>query len=235
MGCPQLKDATWPEARSGGLVLVPIGSCEQHGPHLPLNTDTIIAEAVSHRLGEELGAWVAPALVYGASGEHQAFPGTVSLGTPALEVVLVELVRSLATWADAVVLVNGHGGNRMALERSVGRLVRESHAADWVACEARGDAHAGRTETSILLHLRPSAVRLDLLEPGNRASLGSLLPALMDDGVHAVSPNGVLGDPTGATPAEGARVLEEMVAGALARIRGSASLRARAARTGGRT
>ena len=108
----KLADATSPDTAGAGLVLVPVGSIEQHGPHLPLDTDTTIAVAVADRVASELsGSWVAPAVSYGSSGEHQSFSGTASVGTEALTHQLVELVRSLRTWASRVVIVNAHGGN----------------------------------------------------------------------------------------------------------------------------
>jgi creatinine amidohydrolase len=89
----------WPEVPSGALFLVPTGSYEQHGPHLPLDTDTTIATAVARRAADVLAGGdgpvlVGPAIAYGASGEHQDFPGTVSIGTDALRQELVELGRS---------------------------------------------------------------------------------------------------------------------------------------------
>jgi len=107
-----LADATWNDVEERPpALLVPVGSCEQHGPHLPLGTDTLIAEAIARAAAEQLSdAVVAPSLSITASGEHGAFPGTLSLGADVLTTVLVELVRS-ADWAEGVVLVNGHGGN----------------------------------------------------------------------------------------------------------------------------
>ena len=115
----RLGDRTWPTV-GGGVLLVPLGSTEQHGPHLPLRTDTMIAEAVALELGERLratgtDATVAPALPYGASGEHEGFAGTLSIGTRALAQVLVELGRSAGLWCERVAFVNAHGGNVDAL------------------------------------------------------------------------------------------------------------------------
>ena len=118
-----LARATSAEAAGARLVLVPVGSIEQHGPHLPLDTDTVIATAVAEGVAAELAptvddVWVAPAIAYGSSGEHQSWAGTSSTGTAALTHVAVELTRSMRTWADRVVLVNAHGGNVEALSAS---------------------------------------------------------------------------------------------------------------------
>src|SRR5664279_4473379 len=98
-------------------LIVPLGSPEQHGPHLPLDTDTRIADAVAGRVAERLdGDWLlAPAIGYGASGEHEGFPGTISIGTAALQLLLIEFGRSASGWASRMVFVNGHGGNVEAL------------------------------------------------------------------------------------------------------------------------
>ncbi|WP_036507383.1 mycofactocin biosynthesis peptidyl-dipeptidase MftE, partial [Nocardioides sp. URHA0020] len=207
-----LPDATSSETAGAALVLVPVGSIEQHGPHLPLDTDTTIAVAVARAVAAELpGTWVAPPLSYGSSGEHQSFAGTASIGTDALTHVAVELARSLRTWADRVVFVNAHGGNLTAL--------RASDEIEWVPCATEDvDLHAGFTETSLMLHLRPASVRLDRAEVGNTRPLREILPAMMAGGVGAVSPNGVLGDPAGASAAEGERVLEAMVADVVGRL-----------------
>jgi creatinine amidohydrolase len=210
---PSLADATWQQAQHADLVLVPVGSVEQHGPHLPLDTDSVIAEAVTRRIADRLeGAWVAPTLTYGASGEHQAFAGTSSIGTEALHLVLVELVRSMRTWARRVVFVNAHGGNLAALDAAVDQLVAEGHDVAWIPCATEDlDLHAGFTETSLMLHLRPASVRLDRAEPGCTAPLVEIMPTLLTGGVAAVSANGVLGDPTGANAADGARLLADIV------------------------
>ena len=206
----------------GTVVLVPVGSTEQHGPHLPFDTDTLIAEAVARGVMGRMPpgrALLAPPLVYGASGEHQDFAGTISIGTEALAAVLLELGRSISTWASVVVFVNGHGGNVDALNAATERLRFEGRDALWVPCmPVHGDAHAGRTETSVLLYLHPSRVVPDRAPVGRVERLDALLPELREKGVRAVSPNGVLGDPSGASAAEGKTLLEQMIAGATRRL-----------------
>lgn len=213
---PALSDATWPEIGSDELVLVPVGSTEQHGPHLPFDTDTTIATAVATeaalRLGSATPVRLAPPITIGASGEHQSFGGTVSIGTETLRLVLVELVRSLCTWSGPVLLVNAHGGNTQALNQAVGQLKAEGHQVAWVACATENvDLHAGRTETSLMLHLRPASVRMHRAVAGDVRPLIEILPTMIAGGVGAVSANGVLGNPIGATAGEGARLLTTMV------------------------
>ncbi|GGV36098.1 mycofactocin system creatininase family protein [Actinomadura cremea] len=217
-----LAGAAWPEVRADS-VLVPVGSTEQHGPHLPLSTDTVIARAVAERAADALGGavLVAPALAYGASGEHAGFPGTVSIGRDALELVLVETVRSLALWTGRVVFVSGHGGNAAALDAAAGRMRAEGHDAGWVGCGVRGgDAHAGFTETSVMLHLAPELVRTSRAVAGDNRPIAELLPELVARGVRAVSPSGVLGDPAGASAERGRGILDAMTASAVRRIGG---------------
>ena len=223
-----LVERTWQTVGSP-VLLVPVGSTEQHGPHLPLDTDTAIAIEVADRLAERAraagtDAVVAPAIAYGSSGEHQAFPGTISIGTAALQLMLVELGRSTSTWAPRTVFVNGHGGNLEALIAAVGVLRAESRDAAWLPCApddgGSHDAHAGYDETAILLHLRPSSVRIDRIEPGATAPIGELLPRLRTEGVRPVSPNGVLGDPRTASPAAGESLLTAIVDAAWRRLTG---------------
>jgi mycofactocin precursor peptide peptidase len=206
-------------------ILIPLGSTEQHGPHLRLDTDTRIATAVARGAAPRLRArleqewWVAPAIAYGASGEHQSFTGTISIGTEALTLLLVEYGRSAACWAQRLVFVNGHGGNIGALNGAVTRLRAEGRDVGWCPCAAAGgDAHAGHTETSVLLHISPADVLTDRWLAGNRAPLPELLPSMRRGGVAAVSRVGVLGDPTTATAAEGKRIFGEMVDGCVRRV-----------------
>jgi creatinine amidohydrolase len=219
-----------PELSGRPTLLVPVGSTEQHGPHLPLGMDTLIAQAVADRAAEairEAGAevLVGPALAYGSSGEHQHFAGTVSIGSEVLHQLLVELVRSAGSWAGRCVFVNGHGGNVAAVVAAVCQLRYEGHDVGWAPCapgpssapsgsepRAEIDSHAGRVETSLALALAPDDVRLELAQRGAVEPLAALLPRIRAAGVASVSPNGVLGDPRGASAEEGEVLLRTMVA-----------------------
>lgn len=208
----RLAEATWPEvAEVAGrsVVVVPVGSTEQHGPHLPFTVDTDIALALAERLAAER-EWVvlAPPVHYGSSGEHAGFPGTLSIGQQATELLLTELGRSADAFA-AVAFVSAHGGNAGPVRRAVARLRAEGRRAYF--WEPRGDpadSHAGRAETSAMLVLRPGVVRRERMASGDTRPLPDVLPALRRAGLRAVTANGVLGDPRDASAATGDDLLD---------------------------
>lgn len=213
MSLSHLANRSTKEVPPGLLLVVPVGSVEQHGAHLPLGTDSIIAMRLADELLRRLGpttAAIAPAVAIGASGEHAGFAGTLSLGTEVLTSVFVELARS-ATQPNggsfgAVLFVNGHGGNSEALRNAGQRLTAEGRRVfHWSprVVGASNDSHAGRIETSVMLYLAPHLVRMELAEVGNVNPLTELEPHLRTGGVRAVSPNGILGDPRGSTPERG--------------------------------
>ena len=197
---------TWDEI-DRPIVVVPVGSCEQHGPHLPLDTDTVIATALARTLvGRRTDCVVAPPITVTASGEHRGFPGTLSVGTEIMAGMVVELARS-ADWAAGVVFVNGHGGNVTAMHRATEVFeVEHRRVLVWWPRVPGGDPHAGHTETSIMLALAPDAVRLAAVQPGPIPTLD----ALVREGVRPLSPSGVLGDPTGADAETGRRILDDL-------------------------
>jgi mycofactocin precursor peptide peptidase len=223
MRSARLADATSPEVEGRAVaepmtLLVPLGATEQHGPHLSIGTDAVIAVTLAEGAAAEVpGAIVAPVLAYGSSGEHQGFAGTLSIGAEATELILVELARSATETFDRVLFVNAHGGNAAPLAAAVRLLRAESRDVRAWSPRFGGDAHAGRTETSLMLALDSeagpdaTAGRGELAEAGNTAALGDLIDDLRAGGVAAVSPNGVLGDPAGASAAEGRALLAAAV------------------------
>jgi creatinine amidohydrolase len=210
-----LGGASWPEVEATGrghVLAVPLGSLEQHGPHLPLDTDTKIAVALAGRLAAAVpGVAVGPALPYGASGEHAGFPGTLVVRHEVVAEVVVELVRSARTSFRGVVVISAHGGNREALSMAGERCRTEGDAVlMWNAGTRGGDAHAGRTETSLMLAIDEGSVRTHLAERGCTEPLEAIMPRLRAEGVRPVSSNGVLGNPEGASAAEGRTLLDDM-------------------------
>jgi mycofactocin system creatininase family protein len=210
----RLGSATSPEL-AGRLdlhLLIPLGATEQHGPHLPLETDTLIARGV----GEAVAAarsdvLLAPALPYGCSGEHAGFPGTLSIAQAPLEALVIELVRSAGGFRD-VTLLAWHGGNAEPLRRALETLEAERRAVNlWQPHVEGGDAHAGWVETSLMLALAPHLVRAER-PVGVTEPLDVLLPRLRRDGVKAVSESGVLGDARAASAPKGRRLLEGFAA-----------------------
>jgi mycofactocin system creatininase family protein len=203
------------------IIALPVGSCEQHGPHLPLDTDTRIASALAEGLADayEPGeVLVAPPLAITASGEHGQFPGTLSIGTEATAQVLIELIRS-ADWSAGVVLVNGHGGNVDAVRQATATAAAEGRRVlPWWPRVRGGDAHAGYTETSLMLAIAPRRVRLGAAAAGRVEPVVELAADLRTKGVRAVSPTGVLGDPAGASATHGRVLLTRMVVDLVAAV-----------------
>ena len=190
------------------VVIVPLGSWEQHGAHLPSSTDSVIIREVVARAAHGRNVVVAPVMHLTASDEHRGFPGTLSVGTEAMAASLVALARS-AVWARGIVFANGHGGNADALRIASSAMHHEGlpHAVWSLPGYDGADAHAGRTETSVMLHIAPAEVHLDLAVAGNTAPAGELLDSMRSGGVRAVSETGVLGDPTAATEEHGRAVM----------------------------
>ncbi|MGO1173714.1 MAG: mycofactocin biosynthesis peptidyl-dipeptidase MftE [Actinomycetaceae bacterium] len=218
----RLADATWPDvadlaAGRRPVLVVPLGSLEQHGPHLPLDTDAVTATAVSEAVvAARPGAALAPTIAIGAADEHADFPGTLSLGTDVLRDVLVRLARSSSPTFGAVLVINGHGGNAAAIRAAIAvcaaerRILARHHVG-----LPRTDAHAGHNETSLLFHLAPERVLFDRAETGNTTPLAEIIDELRTDGVRALSPNGVLGDPRTASAEKGAAMFSALLDQAL--------------------
>lgn len=218
---PPLAVARWPQVDHSDrrLLIVPVGSLEQHGPHLPLDTDSRIATAVAGAVHARLPqVGLAPCIPIGASGEHAGFPGTLSIGTDALALLVTELVRHASLFWEHVLIINGHGGNTEAL-RSAQKTCQHEHrplTLHHIRWE-HGDTHAGISETSLILHLAPELVRMDLAKTGNTEQPQKLLPRLITGGVRSVSQNGVLGDPRCADAETGAELFSQVSQAAINR------------------
>ena len=226
----RLGHLAWPDLDGGAIrtAIVPLGATEQHGPHLPLATDTLIADALAARLAARIdGAVALPALAVGCSSEHLGFPGTLDVTPDTLVAILTDVLRSLARHrvTDAFVF-SAHGGNVATLAAALPRLraavpeLRVTASADLDALtrrlheEARGFGvspeaaghHAGEIETSIMLALHPELVRVDELAPGH-VTPGADAQALFYPDLRRTAATGTVGDPRGATALRGARYL----------------------------
>jgi len=226
------EEAVWPDveawiASGRRTALVALGSVEQHGPHLPLGTDRWIAQALADGLAERLEDAVAvPALALGCASEHLDFPGTLHVEAETLESILRDLLRSLRRHGfERAFVFSAHGGNLGPLEDFGPRLVasipdlevRIETSLDVAAMQAsmaEGEAltaesagpHAGEYETSVVAGLRPGAIRLSGLRAGRIVSRGEA-QSLFYPSLRPNAESGVLGDPTQASGARGARYL----------------------------
>lgn len=215
----RLGEATWNEVDAATriladddgtrspILLIPVGSTEQHGPHLPLDTDTLVAEEVAGRtLHRTSGLMLGPTISVTASGEHAGFAGTLSIGTDVMANVIIEVARS-ADWASGIVFVNGHGGNLMAMDRAAVVFAQESREVlIWWPHLPDGDPHAGHTETSLMLALAPDQVRFDAAVRGPVPSMADL----MRHGVRPLSETGVLGDASQANADDGLEIFRHL-------------------------
>ena len=206
------------------ILLLPIGAWEQHGPHLPFDTDTIIVDSVvagalrDTQVDADAFA-IAPTIAISASDEHVGFPGTLSMGTEALVQSVVAICRS-ASWSLGVCIVNGHGGNVDALARISSALTYEKirHSIWSLPSYDGSDMHAGHTETSVMLHVAPGTVQTDRIERGTIGDASALVAQMRATGVAGVSANGVLGDPTTATSEHGIAVMNLYSASLIAHL-----------------
>lgn len=189
------------------IVVIPVGSWEQHGPHLPFDTDTQIACAVINEslpIHDVQSVVIAPPITITASDEHAGFAGTLSTGTEAFAASAIGIAKS-ATWARGVLFVNGHGGNADAFRIITQDLAHNNvrHAIWSPPFDQSDDMHAGATETSVMMHIAPHLVRNDQLVAGNTSDARELMDKMRNGGVRSVAPNGVLGDATHATAERG--------------------------------
>jgi creatinine amidohydrolase len=211
---------------ASGIAILPFGALEQHGPHLPLGTDTITAEHVASELADRLDAVLLPAVNYGDTWNNAGYPGTVSLSASTVTAIAVDIGRAVAaSGARGFVVVNGDWGNRTPLYSAMRTLndaggiaaialdypgmddavalVRESRPA------APGLGHAEEVETSIMLELAPHLVKTDRYEAAYPVFPSDFGTRPMQ--LHPFSASGVFGDPGTASARKGATILTATV------------------------
>ena len=225
--------------QASSVLCLPMGSMEQHGPHLPLNTDCVIADALTRRIvarwGDVHDLWQLPAVPVGLSREHAWAPGTLSLTVSGMTAYLrdlgCEIVRALP--ARNLLIVNGHGGNRGILEAltremcgEFGLNIATLHLGAMMSPDTAADVpeiHAGKDETSVMLVLAPELVRREAMAtlkppPGGEAARALVFdpaasyPWSSDD--PRLSASGIMGDARGASAAYGETIVARVVEGA---------------------
>lgn len=226
-----LADRTWTEVETAlesgtDTAIVPVGSLEQHGPHLPLATDSLIGEELAARIARRLGdALVAPVIRPGCSGHHMAFPGSITVSASTLIEVLRSYCESLAEHGfETVALLPSHGGNFAPVNTAAPEIADETELGVVALADMerymdlmnegmeRAElppepvVHAGGTETSAILAIRPELVRESAFEPGRDGPVDTTL--LLSRGFKSITDNGVLGDPSQSSEAAGEAILE---------------------------
>lgn len=206
------------------VAVLPVGSFEQHGDHLPLATDTIIASAIAVAVADAYRLLLLPPITISCSHEHAQWPGTVSISAASLAAIVTDIAASLRTSnVDRLVVVNGHGGNYV-LSNVVQEATLDGPAMvlfpgrdDWesarteagITTTSHDDMHAGELETSLLLHLDPQLVRPSYTAADHDAPHR---PLLLTVGMRGYTESGVIGRPSLATAAKGKAVLDRLVA-----------------------
>jgi creatinine amidohydrolase len=234
----RMEEMTWPEIRAAidsgfTTAVVGVGSTEQHGPHLPTMTDARIGDDVAERVAKKLGrALHARTVEVGVSEHHLAFAGTLSLKPETLSLILRDYVASLVRHGfKRIVFVVSHGGNFATVQRGI-EDARKAHpgieltghtdllevtgflngvsARYGVTAEESG-AHAGENETSMMLALEGGLVAADRFAPGYLGPTGEAeVKLIFEKGMPALTANGVLGDPRGASAEKGEDYLERL-------------------------
>ena len=216
------------------ILCLPIGSIEQHGPHLPLNTDVVLTEEFIRRIiarwGETYDLWQLPTLAVSLAREHQWAPGTLSLSIETMRSLLCELAREITRSLPVrnLAVINGHGGNRGILEAlaqdlraDFGLNICVLHPAAWVESDptAVPEIHAGKNETSMMLAIAPHLVRREHIAQLDTSSIGNAVrTTILDQAVtwpwttrvQQIAHMRVIGNPKAASAEFGERLLNQV-------------------------
>lgn len=232
----RLENMSWTEVKEAlekgfDTVIIPIGSIEQHGPHLPLGTDTFIGEVLAVKIAEKLGkTLVSPAITPGCSQHHMGFPGTLTFKPETLMRIIKDVCTCLAKHGfKRIILLPTHGGNFAPVKTVIMELsvelknvkiispleleefirVTNSIMAEYGVSFREAGSHAGATETSLMLAIRSEFVRMNKAVEGY---IGDYTTSqLYSHGVKAISETGILGDPRKASGEAGKKILEKLI------------------------
>jgi creatinine amidohydrolase len=239
MNTVKMEDMNWPDIQEAidegyTTAVVAVGSTEQHGPHLPTKTDTLIGDMLALRFAMAWGkALQAKTIPVGCSEHHLAFPGTISLKAPTLKAIIADYTESLAKQGfQTIIFLPSHGGNFTAVREAIQeqqtrfpelKIVGYTDLMGLMGClfdvsaefgitQDEAGAHAGENETSLILAFADYLVREDRFSPGYLGPLGDEeVKLIIQKGMPALSEIGVLGDPTKASADKGAVYLEKTV------------------------
>ena len=222
----QVRDQLDPELRKlikkrRSAAIIPVGSIEQHGPHLPVSTDSDIVSEIAKRVSEKCSYLLLPTITYGVSFEHAPF-FNMSVKNSTLQRLLIDICSSLSSnKISTVFILNGHHGNQNALrniakkiERKLGRKIKVFVFSYWHFMTEEFD-HAGFVETSLMLaisnEVKMSKAKKGLITNGLSRTKKAKLGKLASKSFPAVTKNGVWGDPTRSTKKDGQKILSEVV------------------------
>jgi len=203
------------EIKSGKKIIIPLGSMEQHGPHLPISTDTIIAEYLANQLTKKIPSYVLPGIPYGVSFEHRPF-FNISISNDVLSELLSQICISLGeNGFNQIIILNGHRGN-MGVLQYIPQIVERNNPKMnvfginyWHLIEREFD-HGGFVETSLMLAIEPELVQMQNAKRGhlNKKILHSSYSTFLSNtSSFKITRNGVLGDPRKATKEEGRKII----------------------------
>jgi creatinine amidohydrolase len=200
-------------------IIIPLGAIEQHGPHLPITTDTIIAEYLANQISKKISSYILPTIPYGVSYEHKPF-FNISISNDLLSDLLSQICVSLAeNGFNYVIILNGHHGNMGAMQYVPQKVVKDNSRVNvfginyWQLIEREFD-HAGFVETSLMMAIQPELVQMEKCKKGyvdEKRLHATYSTFLNNPASFKITRNGVWGDPTKACEKEGKKIISVTV------------------------